>query len=404
VRRWIWRVLALVLLIAAVVVLRATVFRRDPVPVTVFLAARGKVEETVTNSKAGTVKTRHRARLSPEIGGRVVEVRVRTGDRVKGGDVLVRLDDSQYVAQRATAERALQAAREESRQACLSLDLAELDLERAEGLAQSEVLSQEALDLARNRRDVAKASCAASKARIDQLGAQLDMVQAELAKTTMRAPFDGVVAELTLERGEWITPSPPAVPIPPVIDLIDTDAVYVSAPLDEIDRAKVSEGAVARVSLDAYPGEPFQGRVSRIAPYITDTAEQSRTFEVEVAFEPALPPAKLAPGASADIEVILSARDGVLRVPSYALIEGKRVLVLDDVCEGSSGFWGLLDRLFSREGEACLASRPVTVGLKNWEFAEVREGLGEGERVVVSLDRAEVKEGARARQSAVTLK
>lgn len=404
VRRWVSRAVFLLIAIVAVLAVRLTLFRRDPVPVTIFVVTKGRVEETVTNSKAGSVKTRHRARLSPEIGGRVADVRIQTGDRVRAGEALIRLEDTQYVAQMRTADRALQGARDESRQACLALDLAERDLTRAEGLARGQILSEESLDQARNRRDVEKAACAASRARIDQLLAQLETVRAELAKTILRAPFDGVVAELTLERGEWVTPSPPGIPMPAVIDLIDPDAIYVSAPLDEVDRSKVSVGRPVRITMDAYPGLAHRGTISRIAPYITDTAEQSRTFDVEAVFDARDEARKLAPGASADIEVILGARDGVLRVPSYALIEGRRVLVLTDECDAGKGPMAILGGFLPGRSDSCLVSKPVTVGLKNWEFTEVREGLREGDRVVVSLDRAEVKEGARARQAAVTLK
>jgi HlyD family secretion protein len=86
-----------------------------------------------------------------------------------------------------------------------------------------------------------------------------------------------------------------------------------------------------------------------------------------------LPP-NLLPGLSADIEVILDAHDDVLRIPTYALLDGDRVLVVEG------------DRLVARQ---------LGVGLQNWRFAEVREGLELGERVVTSLDRPEVVEGAR---------
>ena len=107
-----------------------------------------------------------------------------------------------------------------------------------------------------------------------------------------------------------------------------------------------------------------------------DVQQQSRTFEVEVDLDDAAFARTLLPGSSADVEVILDARDGVLRVPSYALIDGKKALVLRD---------------------GTLAAVPVEIGLRNWGFAEVKRGLAAGDAVVVSLDRAEVKEGARAR-------
>ena len=84
---------------------------------------------------------------------------------------------------------------------------------------------------------------------------------------------------------------------------------------------------------------------------------------------------QLLPGTSADVEVILKRADGVLRIPSYALLEGGRVLVFND---------GHLDE------------RSLRIGLRNWEFAEVEDGLKEGDQVVTSLDRADVKSGARA--------
>ena len=403
-RRWIVRVGLLLVAIAAAVVLRLTVFRADPVPVTVFLAARGRVEETVTNSKVGTVRTRHRARISPEIGGRVLTVEARKGARVAAGDVLVRIDDTSYRAQVVNAERAFDAAREGDKQACIEAELAARDLARAEGLAREKILSDEMLDQARSRRDASRAACEAARARTRQLDSQIAAARAELAKTVIRAPFAGIVAEVSLERGEWITPSPPGIPMPAVLDILDPDAIYVSAPLDEVDRGKVSLELPVRITMDAYGGRAFTGRVTRISNYIADAAEQSRTFETEASFDDATFARTLPPGASADIEVILRGKADALRIPAYALLAGRRVLLLADDCPPGPGIGGMLARILPAAPGGCLVSREVKVGLKNWEFAEVEEGLREGERIVVSLDRAEVKEGARARQAAVTEK
>jgi HlyD family secretion protein len=403
-RRWLLRIGIVLALVAVIVALRLTVFRPEPVPVTVFIAARGRVEETVTNSKAGTVRTRHRARISPEIGGRVLEVLAKKGARVTAGQILARLDDTSYRTQVVNAERAHTAAREGQKQACIEADLAQRDLVRAEGLAREKIVSEELLDTARSRRDASAAACVTGRARADQLDAQIATARAELAKTVVRAPFDGIVADVSLERGEWITPSPPGIPMPAVLDILDPDAIYVSAPLDEVDRGKVALDLPVRITMDAYGGKAFSGKVLRIAPYIEDIAEQSRTFETEAAFDDAAFARTLPPGASADIEVILRGKADALRIPAYALLEGRRVLLLVDDCPPGAGIAGLLSRVLPSGAGGCLVSRDVKVGLKNWEFAEIEDGLREGERVVVSLDRAEVKEGARARQTAVTEK
>ena len=97
--KWFRRIAILVLIVAVVVVLRLTVFQPDPVPVTIYRVSTGTVEEIVTNSKAGTVKTRNRAELSTEIGGLVAELPVREGDLVEKGQILLRLAD--LIAERA---------------------------------------------------------------------------------------------------------------------------------------------------------------------------------------------------------------------------------------------------------------------------------------------------------------
>jgi HlyD family secretion protein len=403
-RRWTRRLLVVAILLAAVVALRYTVFRPDPVPVTVFVVGKGRVEQTVTNSKAGTVKTRHRAKLSPEIGGRVIELPARKGEQVRSRSVLLRIEDTPYRAEVTLAERALDAARSQQREACLAADLAERDLARVEGLVRDQIVSEQEIDQARSRRDVRRTGCESAKARASQAAAQVEVARAQLERTVLRAPFDGIVADLSTELGEWITPSPPGIPMPPVLDLIDTESIYVSAPLDEIDIGKVSVGQPVRITMDPYPGRSFAGHVTRVAPYVQDVAEQSRTFEVEAVFDDAAFARTLPPGASADIEVILGASDEVLRVPAYALLEGKRVLALERSCPGDDSLGGRAEALLLAKRGECLVSKDVDVGLKNWEFAEIRKGLTEGDRVVVSLDRAEVKDGARARQTAVAEK
>ncbi|HXV75395.1 MAG TPA: efflux RND transporter periplasmic adaptor subunit [Candidatus Polarisedimenticolaceae bacterium] len=366
-----------------VLTLRFTVFRTEPVPVTVFRVARGLVEDTVTNSEAGTIRTRKRAMLSPEVGGRVAALPVREGETVAAGQVLLRLADADYRARVALAERAAETSRAARRQACLAAEQAARDYERNQRLLAEQIVSEELLDRLRSERDVAVAACDAAEARVLEAEAALELAGVELAKTVLRAPFAGAVAEVSTEVGEWVTPSPPALPVPPVIELIAHSSIYLSAQLDEVDVAKVEVGQPVRITIDAYPDRDFSGTVTRVAPYVVDIEQHSRTFEIEVEFDDAEFAARLLPGTSADVEVILDTKPDVLRVPTYALIDGRRVLLVED---------------------GRLVSRDVTTGLRNWSFTEIERGLAPGEPVVVSLDRAEVKSGARAVISGETLR
>ncbi len=350
--------------------------RADPVPVTIYRLTRGTVEETVTNSKAGTVKARRRSKISPEIGGRVTFIGFRAGAMVRAGDVLLRLNDQDFRANLALSGQDLATAKAASREACLNAQLADRDLQRTRDLKDESIVSAEMLDRLESQRDAAQARCDAQRAAIERAAAAIDLARASLAKTVLRAPFDGVVADLKAEVGEYVTPAPPAVPVPAILDIIDPSSIYISAPMDEVDAGKVAKGQPARITLDSYPNRSFAGHVSRVAPYVQDMEEQNRTLEVEVDFDDAAFARALFPGTSADVEIILETAPDAPRVPAYALLEGDRLLVYED---------------------GRLLSKPVKVGLRNWEFAEILEGAREGETVVVSLDRPEVKEGARAR-------
>lgn len=374
-RKTLIRIAIVVALVAAGVVLKLTWLAPAPVPVRVVEVSRGLVESTVSNSKAGTVKARRRAGLSPEVSGSVVELPHAKGEHVKAGDVLVRLDDSSARAQLVLAQRALDSSVAGYERACITSDRAHRELERNRTLADKRIVSADALDSYESAYAVALATCRTSATDVEQARASVAVAENELKKTVLRAPFDAVIAEMELDLGEWITPSPPMLKVPAVIDLIDPRSLYVSAPMDEVDSARIHEGQAAKVSLDPYPGQSYAGHVVRVAPYILDLEAQNRTVEIDVELDDAAFASKLLPGTSADVEVVLTRVEDAVRVPTSTLIEGARVLVF--------------------EGEK-LEGRTIEVGLRNWDFVEVRAGLKPGERVVTSLDRPEVKAGAMA--------
>ena len=347
----------------------------SPVEVSVETIGRGRVERTIINSKAGTVKARRRANLSPEIGGRVAFIGFREGERVARGDVLLRLEDQDLRASVKLSEREHEAVMATETQTCLSAELADRDLQRNRELSRDNIVSEEMLDQLESRRDAERAACDATRASTRRASAAVELARAQLAKTVLRAPFGGVIAEVGSELGEWVTPSPALMAVPGILDLIDPSSIYVSAPVDEVDSASIHTGLPARITLDPYPGQALEGKVVRVAPYVLDIQEQNRTVEIECDFVGPEINTRLLPGTSADVEIILEAHDDVLRAPAHALLEGDRVLVLEN------------DHLEERQLE---------IGLKNWDYAEILGGLSEGDRVVVSLDRAEVRAGARA--------
>jgi HlyD family secretion protein len=349
----------------------------QPVAVRVQAAGIGVVEETVANTRAGTVMACRRARLAPSIGGQIATLAVREGARVKPGDLLLELWNRDLLAQVTLAEREADAGEAKARAACLHADNAERESERQVTLSKRGMASEEALERAVTAAKSARADCEAAQATARVGAAKIAVAQAELAKTRLTAPFAGVVAEVSGEVNEFVTPSPPGIPTPPAVDLIDDACFYVSAPIDEVDAAKVRLGAEARVTLDAFVKRIFPGSVRRIAPYVLDQAKQARTVEVEVVIAEQPKDAPLLAGYSADVEVLVERREGVLRIPTAAVRPGGGVLVLDSAT-------------------GTLREQAIETGVHNWEQTQVTSGLAEGALVVLSLDRAGVVAGAAA--------
>jgi HlyD family secretion protein len=370
-KRLLW--IALFVAVGAVA-LRFTLLRPDPIPVRVARVESARVESTITNSKAGTVRARRRAKLSAEVGSRVVVLTHREGDAVEEGELLVQLNDATPRAQLLLARLGVQVAQSAANEACIARDRAVRELRRKRSLADQKIVSEDLLDGLQSAAEAAEATCNARKSQVGEAQAQIAAMEAELAKYSIRAPFAGVIAEQEVQVGEWITPSPPLLTVPPVVDLIDPTSIYVSAPMDEVDSAKIRLEQAVKVTVDSHPGEEFAARVVRRAPYVLDVEAQNRTLEIEVELDDAEFAATLLPGTSADVEVVLDAREGVLRIPTSALLEGNKVLVAND---------------------GTLEESAVEVGLKNWNYAEVRGGLEEGQLVVTSLESVEVKAGAR---------
>jgi len=347
-----------------------------PVKVIISPVERGLVQDTVANTRAGTIKACNRAGLSPSMGGQIANLPVKVGDAVKPGQILMELWNDDRVAEVSLATREAKAAKALARQACVKADVAEREAQRLRKLRKKGLASEEAIDKADGEALAQKAACTAAQATAEVSEARLEVAQALLNRTQLTAPFAGIVAEINGEVGEFVTPSPVGIPTPPAVDLVDINCLYVSAPIDEVDAPAIRIGMPAKVSLDAFAKQIFPGKVKRIAPYVLDIEKQARTVDVEVDFANTEDSHNMLPGYSADIEVILAEQRNTLRIPTEAILEGNKVLVLGD--------------------EGILQQRQITSGLSNWEFTEVLEGLKENERIVVSVDRDGVEDGAHA--------
>lgn len=368
------------IVLTLVVIISVTLFmwfdRTRPVEVSVQSVSIGLVQDTVANTRAGTIKACRRAGISPSIGGQIARLPVREGDEVKAGHVLMELWNKDLLAQLEQASSEEKAVKARARQACIKAEVARREASRLKRLKKDNLTSEDAVDKADGEARALQSACNAALAENDVSKARIQQVQADLEKTRLQAPFAGIVAEVNGEVGEFVTPSPVGIPTPPTIDLMDVSCLYAAAPIDEVDAPQIRVTMPVNISLDAMSGQVFKGRVRRVAPYVLELEKQARTVEVEVDFICAQDCQGMLPGYSADIEIILKEREAVLRIPTEAILEGNKVLLLTD--------------------DGILEEQQISTGLSNWDWTEITDGLTEGQEVVLSVEREGVENGVPA--------
>jgi HlyD family secretion protein len=375
--KWIKRLLVLLIVALVLTVALYYLLRPKPIAVSVKRVDRGTIESTVVNTRAGTVKACRGAQLSPAVGGQIAEWPVREGMMVKKGDLLLSLWNLDLKAQLALTKSEARAAKARAEAACLQADIAGRQAKRYLALQEIGATTEEKIDSLQTEKEVRDADCNAAKVSVVVSHDQVEVVRANLERTMLYAPFDGIIADLNGELGEFVTPSPLGVQTLPTVNLIDTSCFYVSAPIDEVDVSLIRVGMEARIILDAFRDRRFAGKVRRIADYVLDLEKQARTVEIEVAFTNPEDTENLLAGYSADAEVVIDVKENVLRVPTEAIMEKNRVYIF-------------------LEGEKKIAAREVTFGLQNWDYTEVISGLAEGDLVVVTIDRPGLEDGAPA--------
>ncbi len=356
----------------------------EPVTVTTATVSTGRVEDIVTNTRAGTLKACRRARLSLATGGQIASLPVRKGERVEKGRLLVELWNRDRRASLALARAREKVAHARAREQCAPVVAAYRELVRLQRLVKEKAASRRQLDQARAEADSRQAACEAAQAELRVAQARVEAAEAALEQTRLLAPFAGIVAEINGELNEYVTPSPVGVATLPVIDLLDPGCLYASAPIDEVEAPRLETGLPARIHIDAFSGRPFPGHVRRIAPYVQEREKQARTVEVEVDFDTLPEKVTLLPGYTTDVEILVAAHDAALRIPTEALVDGRHVLVVN--------------------GNGRLERRRVRTGLSNWEWTEVLDGLAAGEQVVLEVERRDLVPGmpvrARPREDA----
>jgi len=303
-------------------------------PVETVTVATGQILREVT--AVGTLMSNESVMIRPELAGRIVRLSFEEGQKVKKGQVLVKLDDSSYVA--------------ELEQARASLELSRANSDRAVKLYAQGAGTERAKDEG------------VSKLRVDQ--ARLEQAKTNLEKTVIMAPFDGVVGLRKVSVGAYVTPGLD------IVNLESIDPIKVEFQVPEMALSTLSDGQKLNVTADAFPGRSFQGEVYAIDPKI-DPNGRAVAVRARLPNEGAI----LRPGLFVRVGLVVSRSDDALLAPEEALVSRGSQLLVYKVVEGK------------------VVAAPVRTGLRREGKVEILEGLKAGDQVITA-GHMKVREGA----------
>ncbi|HKJ92882.1 MAG TPA: efflux RND transporter periplasmic adaptor subunit [Longimicrobiales bacterium] len=348
---------------------------------------------------SGWVRPHRAVDVQSDIMGRVTELRVKEGDTVKRGDVLLRIDPSQYEAAVAQARAGVSAARAREAQSRANQLQADQALSRAQEMRQrdSTLVSPQALEEAETQARVQAALEEAAKFGIEQAVAARRQSEDQLSKTVIRAPIDGVITRLNVEEGETAVIGTMANPRSLLLTISDMNVMETVVRVDETDVPDIQLGDSAKILIDAFPKREFVGRVTEIAHSSvvppedrTAISSQSSAVDFEVVLTLDHPPTILRPDLSATAEIVTAVRPKALSIPIIALtVREKKDLepMPQETPEAQAAADALdlsnqdVEGVFIVHGNKATFTR-VKVGITGQEQFEVLDGLAEGDTVV----------------------
>jgi HlyD family secretion protein len=335
---------------------------------------KGKVVQMVTGS--GLIRPEIEVKISANVAGKIIRLHAEEGDQVKKGQLLVELDQEQYVA-------ALKQAESNAKSAIANEKQSKSELERAKQLYAQGLLSD-----ADYEARVAAYEAAAS--RTEQAEAAVEEAKDRLAKTRLHSDMDGIVTQLNKEEGEMALGAQFQEDV--IMIVADLSRMEAAIEIDENDVINVALEDTAAIEIDAFPDTAFQGIVTQIANSATvkarGTQEQVTNFEVTVALID--PNDQFRPGMSTTVDIFTETRDGVLKVPIQAVTarEEKKLKRNPDVEEpveeeddAGKKREKMVEIVFCVEDNYAVAKQ-VELGISDDMYYEVTEGLTEGDLVI----------------------
>ncbi len=365
--------------LAAVVVIGIAASRGDKgLPVQVATVAKENIQAKVSaNGKVQAVK---KVDITANVMGPVTQLKVKEGDVVRKGDLLLEIDPVRSKATVASLQASYQATSHDFETAKARLEQARSDFRRAEANHKAGIISQSDYEQSSTAFRTAQSAFAGAQQRVDQARADLAGGRDTLNKTRITAPMDGVVTAKRIELGETAVIGLQNQPGTVLVTVSDMNKVEAEMEVDEASIPTVRLGQEAQVRIDAYPNQVFQGVVTEVggSPIVQTSTNEAIKFKVKVQIKN--PPITIKPGLSAQADIFTGSRDNVLAVPLQALV--MKEIKLKPGQTFKPGEPREEEGVFVMEGGKAVF-RPIKTGLTGDMNVEVASGLNGGEKLVI---------------------
>ncbi|MBM3840490.1 MAG: efflux RND transporter periplasmic adaptor subunit [Verrucomicrobia bacterium] len=305
-------------------------------------------------SAAGEIGPAEQVSVRPEINGRIKTLDVDLGDRVKKGDVLFTLDDSDLQIEKQSRETEIDGAK-------LQLEKAERNYQRAKELYEAELISKELYEDTKTEFELAKNS-------LERAQKNLNLLEDRLKKTRVEAPFDCTVLTRPVSVGQAVSGSGGFNSGTEVLTIADLNNMIVNAHVNQADVTRLSVGQEVGIAVESVPGLNLKGVVERLAPQST-IKNSIKGYPARVRIHEKEIDPRVRPGMTANLSIPVASSENAVAVPLAAVFteQGERFVLVKKSEE---------DNTFER--------RPVQLGIADYDYAEVLSGLRSGE--VVSLE------------------
>jgi HlyD family secretion protein len=340
--------------------------------------SRGDIREPLVAS--GEIQARTRVNVGTSVMGEIKALHVKDGQNVEAGDLLVTIDQERLRQERSRAEALLEGQRKDAARQEAAMRKSQETFRRFDELFRQGLISEEDHRQAALNRESAELGFAVARTIVQQGQANLAAMRDALSKSVLRAPFAGRVTGLKAEKGETAIPGTSNLPGAVLMVISDMSELMAEIKANESEVVRLRPGQLAQVTAESFPGRVFPGKVYEVASAAERIGQDANLYRVKVALDmTAADVDRLRPGMSARAVVLTSEVKGGLRVPLQAVLE--REGSLEDaqkkglLSPESRSVAFVLENGRARE-------RPVTTGIANTQYYEVKEGLKEAERVL----------------------